>query len=205
VLTSENHLPRPFVWKDDMQSRALPGRIGGSLATTSGRDHAAARLAALGDVELDRAFRLAGLMLGDAAEAEDAAQEAILRAWRSAGSLRDPDGFDAWLDRILVNVCRDRLRRRGRIRWISLEEGHDGAAPDPFAALLERDALLGSLRTLDPDELSVVVLHYWADLTLEAVAVRVGAPVGTVKSRLHRALERIRQQEDASSAAESLR
>jgi RNA polymerase sigma-70 factor (ECF subfamily) len=188
-------LPCSFVWKDDMQSRALPGRLGGSLETTSGRDHAARRLADLGPAELDRAYRLAGLILGDASEAEDAVQEAILRAWRSAGSLRDPDGFDAWLDRILVNLCRDRLRRRGRIRWIPLESGHDGVGPDPFAAVLERDALLGALRTLDADERTVVVLHYWADLTLEAVATRVGAPIGTVKSRLHRALERIREQQ----------
>jgi RNA polymerase sigma-70 factor, ECF subfamily len=142
--------------------------------------------------ELDRAYRLAGLLLGDARDAEDATQDALVRAWRSIGSLRDADGFRPWFDRILVNVCRDRLRRRRRIRFIPLDATGDLAeARDPFAAIADRDEVLGRLSLLAADERVVVVLHYWADLTLLAVAERLGWPVGTVKSRLHRAIEKM--------------
>jgi RNA polymerase sigma-70 factor (ECF subfamily) len=141
----------------------------------------------------DRAYRLAGLILGDSADAEDAVQDALLRAWRSAYSLRDPADFEPWFDRILVNGCRDRLRRRRTIRFVAL--GADDERPlaiDPFEAILDGDVLLSGLRALGPDERIVVVLHYWADLRLEDVAARLGWPLGTVKSRLHRALVTLR-------------
>lgn len=150
------------------------------------------RFLRLAESELDRAFRLACFLLGDAEEAEDATQEALIRAWRSIGSLRDPDGFRPWFDRILVNLSRDQLRRRRRIHFFSLD-GTAEAAParDPFAAILDRDEMLGRLKVLDADERVVVVLHYWADLTLVEAARRLDWPIGTVKSRLHRALERM--------------
>ena len=62
---------------------------------------------------------------------------------------------------------------------------------DPFRAIAERDALLGGLAALDPDERVVIVLHYWADLSLDQIAARIGAPLGTVKSHLHRARRRL--------------
>jgi RNA polymerase sigma factor (sigma-70 family) len=144
--------------------------------------------------ELDRAWRLAGLILGDRQDAEDATQEALLRAWRALDTLRDPAGFQAWFDRILVNVCRDRLRRRARIRFLPLDEGGPGGTAsiaDPFRVVLDRDETLRALAALDPDERLVVVLHYWADLPLADVAARTGWPLGTVKSRLHRALGKV--------------
>jgi RNA polymerase sigma-70 factor (ECF subfamily) len=146
---------------------------------------------------LDRAYRLAGLILGDAHEAEDATQDALLRAWRSAATLRDPAGFQAWFDRILVNVCRDRLRRRGKVRLITIDEGIAPIARDPFRAVLDRDEVVRALASLDDELRIVMLLHYWADLTLEAVAERVGWPVGTVKSRLHRGLAQMRLQIEA--------
>jgi RNA polymerase sigma-70 factor (ECF subfamily) len=76
------------------------------------------------------------------------------------------------------------------------------ASGDPFRAIAERDALLDGLRSLDPDERVVVVLHYWADLSLEHIAERVGSPLGTVKSRLHRARGHLRQHlNDASETS----
>jgi RNA polymerase sigma-70 factor (ECF subfamily) len=151
------------------------------------------RFVALATGELDRAYRLAGLILGDAAEAEDAVGDALERAWASLDRLRDPAGFSAWFDRILVNACRDRLRRRRVVRFIPLEPENGRVEPaDPFRQVLDRDELVRSVRELPDDERVVVILHYWADLTLQGVADRVGLPIGTVKSRLHRALEHMR-------------
>jgi RNA polymerase sigma-70 factor (ECF subfamily) len=167
-----------------------------------GLDDAQVRFMRLARRDLDRSYRLAGLILGDALEAEDAVQDALLRAWRSTASLRDVEGFQAWFDRILVNGCRDRLRRRKTVRFIPLDPTMDpAAAGDPFRAIVERDALLAGLKALDPDERVVVVLHYWADLSLEHIADRIGAPIGTVKSRLHRARGVLRDQLSADPEA----
>jgi RNA polymerase sigma-70 factor (ECF subfamily) len=141
---------------------------------------------------LDRAYRLAGLLLADAHEAEDAAQDALIIAWQSFDTLREADRFDAWFDRILVNRCRDRLRRRSIVRFIPIDGEQEPAGRDPFVAFIERDALLACLAGLTPDERIVVVLRFWADLPLEGIAERLAWPIGTVKSRLHRALGRLR-------------
>ena len=164
-------------------------------------DVATRRVLDLADRGLDRSFRLAGLILGDQTEAQDATQDALVRAWRAAATLRDPAGFDAWFDRILINVCRDRLRRRGKVRLVTL----DGAAgtvviDDPFRTIYAGDELLGAMRALGDDERMVLILHFWADLTLEAVGARLDCPVGTVKSRLHRGLKAMRRQLGHSSS-----
>jgi len=150
-----------------------------------------ARFLRLAGGELDRVYRLAGLLLGDASDAEDATQEALLRAWSRLASLSDPSAFRPWFDRILVNVCRDRLRRRSRVRFVAIDAGAAATTADPFRDLLARDEALRAMDRLDADERTVVVLHYWADLPLAEVAERTGWPVGTVKSRLHRALTKV--------------
>jgi RNA polymerase sigma-70 factor, ECF subfamily len=182
-------------------ARTVPS-VEGELATRGGAD-TADRFLRLADGELDRAYRLAGLILGDQHEAEDATQDALLRAWRAAASLRDPAGFQAWFDRILVNVCRDRLRRRGKVRLVELDEAQSiSAVRDPFRTFLDRDEVLRAMASLDEDHRIVIVLHYWADLTLDAVAERVGWPVGTVKSRLHRGLATMRSRLDRAAVSE---
>ena len=171
-----------------MRKRELAGSSGAS---------ASAQVLALVERDLDRAYRLAGLVLGNSEDARDATHDAVLRAWRHAAALRDPARFQAWFDRILVNACRDQLRRRSRIRFIPIDEGA-AEARDPFHRILEQAEVLRHLASLDEDLRLVVVLHYWADLRLEAVAERTGWPVGTVKSRLHRALEQLRRLGDAT-------
>src|SRR6266542_4739608 len=91
-----------------------------ALRARDGTDRAE-RFVRLAGSELDRAYRLAGLLLSSRSDAEDATQEALLRAWRGIARLRDPEHFQAWFDRILVNVCRDRLRQRARVAFIPLD------------------------------------------------------------------------------------
>lgn len=142
---------------------------------------------------LDRSYRLAGLLLGNTHEAEDAVQDALVAAWQGFDRLRETDRFAAWFDRILVNGCRDRLRRRGTVRFVPIDASVDPASGDPFRELIERDALLAGLGRLTPDERIVIVLRYWADLPLDEIADRLSWPLGTVKSRLHRAIARLRE------------
>ena len=150
--------------------------------------------AALTRRNVDGAFRLAWAILGETSDAEDAVQDAFALAWRKRASLREPDRFDAWLGKILVNVCRERLRSRARsrVREVAVlgeaePSAHDRPdAPGPDIGL--RVVVGVALAGLDPDHRIVVVLRYWADLTVDEIAERVGVPAGTVKSRLHYAL-----------------
>jgi RNA polymerase sigma-70 factor (ECF subfamily) len=142
--------------------------------------------------ELARGYRLAGYVLGNAHEAEDAMQDALQRAWEQRTTLRDLERAQPWFDRILVNTCRYRLRRRrSRVRWISPEEGNV-FSDDPFAQVLARDQILRGLAGLDPEHRIVIVLRYWGDLSLEAIAERLDLPLGTIKSRIHYALRDLR-------------
>jgi RNA polymerase sigma-70 factor, ECF subfamily len=156
---------------------------------------AADRVLRLADDGLDRAFRLAGLILGDQHEAEDATQDALLRAWQAASSLRDPAGFGAWFDRILVNVCYERLRRHRRGHTVELPDDVGGVAA-VAAGALARDSVGRALLRLSPEQRVVVVLRYWRDLSIEEIAERLDVPSGTVRSRLHYALRTLRAEID---------
>lgn len=147
--------------------------------------------------ELDRAYRLAAVILGSALEAEDVVADAALAAWRGRGSLRETDRFEAWFSRIVVNACRDRLRVRRRrpvAEMPALEVAASSAAlgGDFRDGVHDRDALSRAFESLEPDERIVLVLRFWHDLTVDAIAERIGIPAGTVKSRLHHATGRLR-------------
>lgn len=149
------------------------------------------------DRHLDRAYGLAAAILGDRLEAEDAVQDAAVMAWRRWDDLRDPARFDAWFRRILVNGCRDRLRARARWRVADvgreLTEAEHPRTQDESEAAGDRDALGRAFEALGPDHRIVVVLRFRADLTVPAIAAALGIPEGTVKSRLHLALARLRR------------
>lgn len=151
---------------------------------------------------LDGAYRIARLILGDPVDAEDATHDAALAAWRRFAELREPARFEAWFGRILVNACRDRLRARRRlpisIETLGVGPLRDAGSADPADAVVRRDFLRKAIRSLSPDHREVVVLRYYADLTVEQIAERTGARAGTVKSRLHYALRRLRADVDAS-------
>jgi RNA polymerase sigma factor (sigma-70 family) len=148
--------------------------------------------AALTRRQIDSAYRLAWAILGDAGEADDATQEAFTSAWRHRRSLRDPGRFDAWFGRILVNECRHRLRRRARDRVRVLPDAAEQAVPDSSGNVSARDAISRAIARLDADHRIVVVLRYWADLSVDEIAARLDVPSGTVKSRLHYALRSMR-------------
>jgi RNA polymerase sigma-70 factor (ECF subfamily) len=141
---------------------------------------------------LDRAYGLAWHVLAHAADAEDACQEALLAAWSAWPRLRDPARFDAWFDRILVNTCIEHLRRRGRRPQATLPDEPDIADRDVFAGSTELDAISQALGRLSPEHRATVVLRFCADLSTDAIAERLGVPPGTVRSRLHYALEALR-------------
>lgn len=141
---------------------------------------------------LDRAYGLAWHVLAHAADAEDACQEALLAAWSAWPRLRDPARFEAWFDRILVNTCIEHLRRRGRRPQATLPDEPDIAGREVFAGSTELDAIERALGRLSPEHRATVVLRFWADLSTDAIAERLGVPPGTVRSRLHYALEALR-------------
>ena len=142
--------------------------------------------------ELTMAYRLAGYILADAVEAQDAVQEASVRSWRGWPKLRERDKFHSWFSQILVNVCRTRLRQRARHRAMDIDEV-DVESRDPFRAALARDTIGRALSVLGPELRIVVVLRYWGELSLAEIADRLRIPIGTVKSRHHAALQALRR------------
>ncbi len=148
--------------------------------------------------ELAGAYRLAGLLLRDATEAEDATQDALEKAWQAWPKLRQADRFGAWFDRIVVNVCHDRLRRRRGVKIMELDEeiATQPRYEDPFRQALARDEVGRLVRTLSPDHQIVVALRFWRDLTVEEIADRMQVSPGTVKSRLHYAMRALRKELD---------
>ena len=150
---------------------------------------------ALATARAQQSYRLAGLILRDAVEAQDATQEALLRAWQAWPKLRESERFDPWFSQILVNVCRNRLRSRPRVHWMPIEDDLDGlAVADPFRAALARDELGRLVSGLSRDHQIVVALRFWADWPLADIATKLDIPLGTVKSRLHNALGALRKE-----------
>ena len=154
-------------------------------------DHDAfAQLARAAVVRLDKAARL---ILRDPELARDAVQETLIRAWRDLPKLREPDRFEAWLHRLTVNACLDQARKRGAgssrssSRRSPISRSRTAPTPGRIESWSTR-----SLQRLDDHGRAIVVLHYYLGMPLSDVAVTLGIPIGTVKSRLHRALGEMR-------------
>jgi RNA polymerase sigma-70 factor (ECF subfamily) len=148
----------------------------------------------------DRLMAIAFRILRDADRAEDAVQHTLVTAWRELPTLRDDDRFDAWLRRILVHACYAEARRRriwaANVRLLPTDEP-DGS--DDMAAVVERDRLERGFRRLTPEHRAIFVLHHYVGLTLPEVADELGLPLGTVKSRLHYAVQALRAALDADA------
>ncbi len=139
-----------------------------------------------------RFARFATRMLGSAEDAEEALQDAFLRAYRALGAYRDRERFASWFYRILVNRCRSRLVQRRRQHAVERPlAGHDGAVTDADVAAPEHTAWL--LSQLPPEQREVFLLHYVEDLSYEDIALITGMGVSALKMRVKRGLERLRQ------------
>jgi len=147
-------------------------------------------------------YATARLIVRNDAAAEDATQEALVNAWRHLPSLRDPDRFEAWIYRLLVNACRAQLRRNRHHDVVELDVvDRSAGAGDPARGLVDRDELERGFRRLDADQRAVVILHLYRGYTVPEVAEIVGIPAGTVKSRIHRATMTLRAALEADARA----
>ena len=146
------------------------------------------------------AFRTAYLVVGNAADAEDAAQEGFVKAYRALGRFRSGEPFRPWLLKIVANEARNRRRSAGRRDALAVRaagaESSGEAAPSPETAALDaerRRALLAAVETLPDEQRLVVTCRYFLDLSEEETAAVLDVPRGTVKSRTSRALDRLRE------------
>jgi RNA polymerase sigma-70 factor (ECF subfamily) len=162
-------------------------------------DHDA--FAELAGAAISRLDAAAWLMLRDVEQAKDAVQNALVRAWRDLPTLRDPDRFDAWLHRLLVHACIDEARRLRRHRLdVDLTTiSMPASVLDDVSVVEDRDRLERGFLRLEPEMRAVIVLHHYLDLPMPVVAATLGIPLGTAKSRLHRALGEMRAALEADS------
>jgi RNA polymerase sigma-70 factor, ECF subfamily len=160
------------------------------LAARSGD---ATAFAMLVHAETPAAYRLALSIVRSRSEAEDAVQEAFLRAWRDIGRLRDADRWAAWFRRLIVRSALDQARRR-RVREVDLELALNVPGLEPSVHPADRLELLAAFDRLAPEDRAILALRFYADLEVPDAAAALGIPLGTAKSRLNRALARLRQQ-----------
>jgi RNA polymerase sigma-70 factor, ECF subfamily len=176
--------------------------VSGPLAELDDRElltrHAAGDRDAFGLVverHRDRLWRVALRTLGDADDAADAVQDALLSAYRAAGSFRGDAAVTTWLHRITVNACLDLVRRKASRPSVPLEDelghGEDAAAPDVLGARETAAEILAALRQIGPEQAAAVVLVDVEGFPVAQVAEMLQVPVGTVKSRCARGRARL--------------
>jgi RNA polymerase sigma factor (sigma-70 family) len=146
------------------------------------------------------AFRTAWIITGSAADAEEAAQDGFVKAHRALGRFREDAPLRPWLLTIVANEARNKVRAAGRRERLALRVAEErrpgGAVPSPEAALLDserHDELVKALGDLPENDRQAIACRYFLDLSEEETAAALGCPRGTVKSRLSRALGRLRE------------
>lgn len=159
----------------------------------------------------DAVYNLCYRMLGERTEAEDAAQEAFLRAYLNLSRYDTARSFKTWLLSIASNYCIDRLRRR-RLQWLSLDDeptadhlALSSDEPEPETAALLREhskAVQALLAELSPDYRAAVILRYWYDYSYAEIADMMDTTESAVKSRLFRARQALADRlQDKSAVA----
>jgi RNA polymerase sigma-70 factor (ECF subfamily) len=141
---------------------------------------------------LDRLLRLALSIVTDEPDARDVVQDACLQAWRQLPRLRDRDRFEAWLWRITANASRSRLRSRRRLTvrevavdGLPVESEPVEQGPVFTDRVITDEAIRRAFARLDPDRRTILVLHHVEERSVSDIAVLLGIPEGTAKSRLH--------------------
>jgi len=145
------------------------------------------------------AFRTAFVIAGDASDAEEAAQDAFVKAHRALGRFHTGEPFRPWLLTIVANEARNRRRARGRRAALTLraavEPGANGEDPEAAALASERrERLLSAVERLSDDDRDVLACRYLLELSEVETAAALGIARGTVKSRTHRALARLQEE-----------
>ena len=141
----------------------------------------------------DRLYALGQRILRDGYAAEDAVQEALIRGWRDLRSLRDPDRFEAWMHRLLINACHDQSRkgRRFEVEVADISPDHTDPADD-YATVVSLDELERGFLQLPVEYRAVLVLTHYMGMSAPDVSQTLGIPIGTVYSRLHRGIRQMR-------------
>ena len=148
----------------------------------------------------DDLFAVGKRILRDADLADDAVQQTLLQVWRQLPQLRDPDRFQAWAYRLLVNACHAEARHERRHRDnLRLLPDDEPSMPDGGSHLAAQDQIDRAFRTLSVEHRTAVVLVHYLDMTSAQAASVMGTPVGTVRSRLHYALDSMRATIEADS------
>ena len=148
---------------------------------------------------VDHLYRIARLILRDFDSAEDAVQEALVRCWRDLPSLRDPERFDAWLNRILMRAINDEARKRRGFVMNVLTLKVEPAEADSSGTLADRDEIARVFDRLSVEHRTIIVLHHYLGMTINETARTIGIPSGTAKSRLHYATEALRAALEANA------
>jgi RNA polymerase sigma-70 factor (ECF subfamily) len=182
------------------EPRTPGATVGESEWIARARAGDAAAFGRLVELHQDRAYGLALRLIGSAVDAEEAAQDAFVRAWRALPAFRGESSFGTWLHRIVARCALDAsvaLRAR-RSRETGLEALERGTQADPAAGIAEPHAALSRrlerlMETLGQEERAVVSLYYHEDRSVQEVAKALGMPVGTVKTHLHRARAALRR------------
>jgi RNA polymerase sigma factor (sigma-70 family) len=153
------------------------------------------------------AFRTALVITGSAADAEEAAQDAFIKAHAALGRFREEAPLRPWLLTIVANEARNRVKSAGRRERLTLRVAEErrlgGAVPSPEAALLgseQREELLRAIAELAEADRQAIACRYFLELSEQETAAALGCARGTVKSRLSRALGRLRERMEAVDA-----
>ena len=133
-------------------------------------------------------YRVSMSYLSDVEDAADAVQDTLAKAWEKRNILTSPEQFKPWVMRILVNQCKDMLRKRKRRSFYPLEE--NTASIDPLAL---QPPVMAAINALKPELRAVMVLHYVDGYTVQEIASNLGVPLGTVKTRMRSARKRLKQ------------
>jgi RNA polymerase sigma-70 factor (ECF subfamily) len=189
-VTPPSSLPSPAIHSEIVDERA-------AVEAVLAGDRNAFRL--LVERESGAVIRACHRVLGDLHEAEDAAQEAFVTAFRSLAGWRGDGPFGAWLTRIAVRIALRRAQRRRDVTWINPSDPASGidlpGGPDPAITSLRAERAAGvraAVSRLDEPYREVIALRFFGELSLDEIATQTGRPLGTVKTHLRRGLLRLR-------------